>query len=77
MKSEKGGQIALEGAEVEWLGESGSPRKKRSWSNSPGGGGGGGLLTRLERRALKTDPNARPAWATTLVGERGHRSDSP
>jgi len=59
------------------VGGSGSPRKKRSRSNSPGGGGSGPVLTRLERRAFKTDPNARSAWATTLVGERGHRSDSP
>jgi len=58
---------------------SGSPRKKRSRSNSPSGGGGGGgpVLTRMERRALKTDPNARPAWASSLVGERGPRSGSP
>jgi len=56
---------------------SGSPRKRRSRSNSPSGGGGGPVLTRLERRALKTDPNARPAWAISLVGERGGRSSSP
>ena len=56
---------------------SGSPRKRRSRSNSPSGGGGGPVLTRLERRALKTDPNARPQWATSLVGERGGRSSSP
>ena len=54
-----------------------SPRKRRSRSNSPSGGGGGPVLTRLERRALKTDPNARPAWAISLVGERGGRSSSP
>ena len=62
-------------------GGSGSPRKKRSRSSSPNGGGGGGgggpVLTRMERRALKTDPNARPAWASTLVGERGYHSGSP
>ena len=56
---------------------SGSPRKRRSRSNSPSGGGGGPVLTRMERRALKTDPNARPAWAISLVGERGGRSSSP
>lgn len=56
---------------------SSSPRKRRSRSNSPGGSGGGPVLTRLERRALKTDPNARPAWAISLVGERGGRSSSP
>jgi hypothetical protein len=59
------------------VGGSGSPRKRRSRSNSPSGGGGGPVLTRLERRALKTDPNARPAWAISLVGERGGRSGSP
>jgi protein SPT2 len=56
---------------------SGSPRKRRSRSNSPSGGGGGPVLTRMERRALKTDPNARPAWAISLVGERGGHSSSP
>lgn len=56
---------------------SGSPRKKRSRSSSPSGGGGGPVLTRMERRALKTDPNARPAWASSLVGERGPHSGSP
>lgn len=56
---------------------SSSPRKRRSRSNSPGGNGGGPVLTRLERRALKTDPNARPAWAISLVGERGGHSSSP
>src|SRR5258706_3158620 len=54
-----------------------SPRKRRSRSNSPSGGGGGPVLTRMERRALKTDPNARPAWAISLVGERGGRSSPP
>ena len=65
------------GASGSRAGGSSSPRKRRSRSNSPGGGGGGPVLTRLERRALKTDPNARPAWASSLVGERGGRSGSP
>lgn len=59
------------------VGGSGSPRKRRSRSNSPVGGGNAPVLTRLERRALKTDPNARPAWAISLVGVRGGRSGSP
>lgn len=46
----------------------GRHRKKKADSDDEEEGYSGSTLTRAEKRALKTDPDARPAWAQKLVG---------
>jgi protein SPT2 len=43
-------------------------RKHDNDSDDEGGGNTGQTLTRAEKRALKMDPDSRPAWAQQLVG---------
>jgi protein SPT2 len=52
-------------------GSSRTRKKKNSDEDGEGDGYSGSTLTRAEKRALKMDPDARPAWAQKLVGGSG------
>jgi hypothetical protein len=58
----------FENREKETGGLSGHRRKKNKGSEDDEETNDGQALTRAEKRALKMDPDARPAWAQRLVG---------
>ncbi|KAG8833223.1 hypothetical protein FRC17_011115 [Serendipita sp. 399] len=50
--------------------------KKRKGNDSDEEGSTGNVLTRAEKRALRMDPDARPAWAQQLVGTSARSGSS-
>ncbi|KAG8821973.1 hypothetical protein FRC18_011135 [Serendipita sp. 400] len=54
----------------------GSHKKRRADDSDEGEGSTGNVLTRAEKRALRMDPDARPAWAQNLVGSSARSGSS-
>jgi SPT2 chromatin protein len=67
----------FESREKESGGPSGHRRKKNKGSDEDDEMDGGQALTRAEKRALRMDPDARPAWAQRLVGSERSGSKEP